>query len=197
MVPGELGLVLGYAAARPVLHDQALRVHHPDAILGLGLARPLVLHRHEAEPGDAQGRLTVDPQSSRYYLQPHPTPRRYRPNAPATHLPGTLEHYRVVRELRLGQPERGEEAGDRDRGRALDVIVEGAIMLAVLVEQPEGVRVAKVLELYEGVLAVALDRGLHELVHELVVLRAGDALVPMADVQRVLQQRLRVRKSAS
>ena len=63
-------------------------------------------------------------------------------------------------------------------------------MIAVLVQQPEGVRVAKVLELDEGVLAIALDGRLHELVEESVVLGAGDALVTVADVQRVVQERL-------
>ena len=56
--------------------------------------------------------------------------------------------------------------------------------------------VTEVLELYERVLAVAPHHRLHELVNEVVVLLARDALVAVADVEVIVKQLLRVEGGA-
>ena len=99
-----------------------------------------------------------------------------------------LEEESVVGELRVCGLEGGEDAGNGDGCCALNVVVEGAVRVAVLLEEPEGVVVAKVLKLDERVLAVVLDHGLHELVDEVVVLLARDAPVPAANVVHVLKR---------
>lgn len=74
-------------------------------------------------------------------------------SCPTVHCPApTLEEEGVVRELGVGGLERGQDAGDGDGGRALDVVVEGAVAVAVLLQEAERVVVAEVLELYQAVL---------------------------------------------
>ena len=96
----------------------------------------------------------------------------------------------MVRQLGISGLQGGQDTGHRHGGSALDVVVEGAVGVAVLLEEPEGVLVAKVLKLDERVLAVVLHHGLHELVDEVVVLLARDAPVPAANVVHVLKKRL-------
>jgi hypothetical protein len=102
-----------------------------------------------------------------------------------------LEDEGVFTQLGFGNAQRGEEAGDGDRGGALDVVVEGAVLVAVLLEETEGVVVAEVFELDQGVLAVPAHHRLHELLNKLVVFRSDYALLTQTDVQRVVQQLLR------
>ena len=70
--------------------------------------------------------------------------------------------------LLAGDAQRREDARERDRGGALDVVVERGNALAVFLEQPECVVVREILELDH-------DAGKHfarcrdELLHELVV----------------------------
>ncbi|MNJ28735.1 hypothetical protein D3C77_232820 [compost metagenome] len=72
---------------------------------------------------------------------------------------------------------------------ALDVVVERGQRLLVAGEVVEGVGLAEVLPLQDGVGEVALDPG-HELVDEVVVLLAANALVGLTQVHGVIQQRL-------
>lgn len=51
----------------------------------------------------------------------------------------TLEQERVVRELRIGSTERSEDSSNCNRGSALNVVVEGTKLVAVLLEEPEKV----------------------------------------------------------
>ena len=51
------------------------------------------------------------------------------------------------RKRAAGDAQRREDAGQRDRRGALDVVVEGADAVAVLLQQPERVVVGEVLEL--------------------------------------------------
>ena len=94
----------------------------------------------------------------------------------------------MVRQLGISGLEGGQDTGYRHGGSALDVVVEGAVGVAVLFQQPEGVVVTKVLKLDQGVLAVPLYYSLHELLHKVVVLGAGHTLLPEADVVHVLQE---------
>lgn len=102
-----------------------------------------------------------------------------------------LEDEGVFAQLGFGDAQRGEEAGDGDRGGALDVVVEGAVLVAVLLEETEGVVVAEVFKLDQGVLAVSAHHRQHELLNELVVFRSSYALLTQTNVQRVVQQLLR------
>jgi len=102
-----------------------------------------------------------------------------------------LEDEGVLAQFCLGDAQRGEESSDGDRGSALDVVVEGAILVAVFLEEAEGVVVAEVLELDQGVLAVPAHHRLHELFNKLVVLVADDALLAQTNVQRVVKQLLK------
>ena len=70
----------------------------------------------------------------------------------------------------------------------MDVVVEHAVVVAVLLEEPVGVVGGEVLELDEAAGAVLGDDGVHELVHELVVVAARDAVLAQADVERVGEQ---------
>ena len=60
----------------------------------------------------------------------------------------------MVRQLGVGGLERGEHPGTRHARRALDVVVEGAVLVAVFLQEPEGILIAEVLELDECVLSV-------------------------------------------
>jgi hypothetical protein len=102
-----------------------------------------------------------------------------------------LEDKGVFAQLGFGDAQRGEEAGDGDRGGALDVVVEGAVLVAVLLKETEGVVVAEVFELDQSVLAVPAHHRLHELLDELVVFCSNNALLTQTNVQRVVQQLLR------
>ena len=53
----------------------------------------------------------------------------------------------MVGELGFGDAQRGQQAGHGDAGRALDVVVERAVLVAVLFQEAERVVVAKVLKL--------------------------------------------------
>ena len=68
-----------------------------------------------------------------------------------THLASALEEEGVVAELSLDDAHGGQHARDGHRRRALDVVVEGQVVAAVLLQQAEGVRVRKVLKLNQRV----------------------------------------------
>uniref|UniRef100_A0A182JE73 Uncharacterized protein n=1 Tax=Anopheles atroparvus TaxID=41427 RepID=A0A182JE73_ANOAO len=161
---GIVRLVSAEPPLGPALRQQTIDVEHPDLVAGRLQLAALGLHGLHHQIGDTDGRLA-------------------RPE----------KHERVLRDALAGEALRGEQAGHRHRCRALDVVVERAVRVAELVQEAERVVVAKVLELDERVLAVPLHDGLHELVDELVVLRALHARVPQADVQWILQQVLVVR----
>ena len=65
-----------------------------------------------------------------------------------------LEEEGVVSQLPPAGPESGQDASQGHAGRALDVVIEGAVLVAVLLQEPERVLVAEILELDEGVLSV-------------------------------------------
>jgi hypothetical protein len=77
--------------------------------------------------------------------------------------------------------------GQRNGGGALDVVVEGRDAVAVLLQQPRGVMVGEILELHHRLREARADRG-DELLHQRVVVGAGEALLVQADVERVLEE---------
>ncbi len=70
----------------------------------------------------------------------------------------------------------------------LYVIIEGAEVIAVLLQQAVGVSVAKVLKLHQTLVAVDALHGVHELVNQRVVGGAVHAAAVQANVVRVAQQ---------
>ena len=56
----------------------------------------------------------------------------------------------LILELTAGNAHGGEDARNRDRGGALNIIIEAAYLIAILLQKPEGVAVAEILELNHG-----------------------------------------------
>ena len=69
----------------------------------------------------------------------------------------------------------------------LDVVIEGAVLVAVVLEQSERVLVAKVLKLDQRLLPEPPHDRLHELLDEVVVLLASDPLLTKTNVVRVVK----------
>ena len=139
-------------------HYQPLGVHEPAAQPRFGLAQPFLHHRSHNQVTDADAGLA-----------------------------GAVEEELVVAQLAAGQPQRRVETGQHDARGALDVVVEGADAVAVVVQQPEGVGVAEVLKLDDG----SREDLLHsqdELFHQRVVGFAPLAIALEADVKRIVQQ---------
>ena len=102
-------------------HDQSLGVEEPAAQPRLGLAQPFLHHRRHDQVADADAGLA-----------------------------GAVEEEFVVAQAAAGQTQRRVETGQHHAGCTLNVVVEGADAIAVVVQQPEGVGVAEVLELDDG-----------------------------------------------
>ena len=90
-------------------------------------------------------------------------------------------------QLAAGDAQRANQPGHGHAGRALDVVVEDADAVAVLLKQAEGVVVGEVLELDHGVGEALLDGG-DEFVDQVVVLLARYPRLRQAEIQRVVQQ---------
>ena len=73
----------------------------------------------------------------------------------------------LLRHPLAGDAQGRKDPGHRDRGRALDVVIEAAHLVPVVPEQPEGVVVGEVLELDDDS-GERLLGGLDELVNEVV-----------------------------
>jgi hypothetical protein len=77
-------------------------------------------------------------------------------------------------------------------GGALDVVVEGADLVAIVREDRDGVEVREILP-FDAAFGVALLRRRDEFVDKSQVLLAPHAVLPQAEIQRVLEQDLIVR----
>jgi hypothetical protein len=86
----------------------------------------------------------------------------------------------------------GQDRGDRDRARALNVVVKKSDPVAVLVQDPPRVRGAEILEMQQRP-REQLCRRLHIRRHQCVVAFTPHSAVAVTDIHRVLQQRLPVR----
>ena len=102
-------------------------------------------------------------------------------------LAGAEEEEALVAQGAAGDAQGRQDAGDGHRGGALDVVVEAADLVAVLLQQVEGVAVGKVLELDEGA-GVHLLYGEHELLEQVVVHLAAQPRVAQTGVERVVEQ---------
>ena len=99
------------ASLGSVLYNQPPRVLEPDPLDCLLVGDPLpLLHSHGDKVGDAEGRL-----------------------------PRPLEQEGVILQLGVGRLESCKDSGTRHAGRALDVVVECAELVTILLEEPESV----------------------------------------------------------
>ena len=98
------------------------------------------------------------------------------------------EHDTRVGEPRPEAAQAGQHAGDHDRGGPLDVVVEGRHAVPVAVEDAQRVVLLEVLPLDDAARPDLRD-ALDERLDERVVVRSPQARRPMADVQRVVEQR--------
>ena len=120
--------------------DQAVDVEHGDALLRLGLREPFQHHRFHDHAADAgAGRA------------------------------GAEEQHALILQLPAVDPQRAEEADERRAGRALDVVVVAAHLVAIAREQPHGVDPRPILEVDAAAREHLLHRA-HELLNEAVAL---------------------------
>ncbi len=105
---------------------------------------------------------------------------------------GTDDDDLLITDRAVGLAQPGQHRGHGHRGRALDVVVERAQVVAVAIEQEMGVVLGEVLPLQHHVREDLLH-GLDERVDEGVVVRPDDPLVPPAEVVGVVAARLVVR----
>ena len=148
------------AEARAALHHEAAGIDQPVAPQRLGLRKPVGHHGRHDEVGD-----------------------------PGRGFARAEEQHPLVGELAAGDAQRGENAGERHRRGALDVVVEDAGVVAIFVQQAEGRVIGEILELDQHAGKSRARRG-HELVDELVIGRAGQALLAKADVIGVVEKLL-------
>ena len=92
----------------------------------------------------------------------------------------------IAQPLPLG-PDGRQRGGPHDGGGALHVVVEGAQLIAVSVEDAVGVTGSEILPMHHGVGEHRL-RCLHEVVHERVVTLTSDAGVPEPQVEVIVEE---------
>ena len=82
-----------------------------------------------------------------------------------------------------------EDAGQRNAGGALDVVVEGADLVAIARQDRHGVEIGEVLPL-DAAFRVELLHCCHELVDESQIVFAAHAVLAQALIERVVEQAL-------
>ena len=154
---------LGGLNLRHAVHQQPVAVDGKEAAARLGLARAPLDHRPEEQGADAT--------SSRS---------------------GPEKGYSLLGEGDTRDILGCQQGTGGDGGRALDVVVERAQAVAIALEQAPGICSREILPLQQDV-GPTLGHGGHERLDESVVFAAAHALVPPADIERVLQALLVVR----
>ena len=104
----------------------------------------------------------------------------------------TEEQEALIGELLSSDAQRGDDPGQRNAGGALDVVVEGADLVAIARQDRDGVEVGEVLPL-DAAFRVELLHRRHELINERQILFAADALLAQAQIEWVVEQGLIVR----
>jgi len=107
-------------------------------------------------------------------------------------LTGAEEQVRLLSQLVSGDPKCGVDTCESHAGCPLDVIVEGAEALPVLLQQAERVPCGEVLELDDR-LGEHLGHGVEELVDEIVVGVTTKPLARQPDVERIVEEFLVIR----
>ena len=132
------------------------------------------------ERQDVRGQPVV-----RHTPRSHGGPHRHG-TAPARST-GAEEEHTLLLEPPARVCQGGQNAGDHDGPRTLDVVVEAQDAIPMALEQPEGVAVGEVLPLDEGLREDGAD-GVHQLVEQRPVLVPAHALVAGAQVEGIVQQ---------
>ena len=104
---------------------------------------------------------------------------------------GAIDHDPLLARPRAGDAHARQDRRQRDRARALHVVVEDPAAVAVVLEDPAGVGWPEVLEVQQRV----RKQGrccLHVCLDQRVVALAPNAAVAVADVHRVFEQRLAI-----
>ncbi len=134
-----------------------MAVDQEEAALRVGLAGAGVDHRPKQERGDAAAGRAGAQHGDALLRQRH-----------ARHVDG------------------GEQGARGDGGGALDIVIEGAQPVAIAFEQAGGVGAGEILPVEQHV-GPTFRHGRDEVLDERVVLLARHALVPPADIDRVIQ----------
>src|SRR5205823_5294455 len=102
------------------------------------------------------------------------------------------EQEALLRKFFPGEAQGAVDAGQRDAGGALDVVVEGADLVAIAGQDRDSVEIGEILPL-DATFRVKLLHGPHELVHKAEILFAAHAVLAQALVERIVEQNLIVR----
>ena len=106
---------------------------------------------------------------------------------PVAASPAPRNRICLVGKLAAADAQRGEQPGQRDRGRALNVVVEDRNIVAVFVEQAERGVIGEILELDQHAGEGCARRG-DEFVDEVIIGLSAQALLAQADIITVVQQ---------
>merc|ERR1719347_34447 len=93
-----------------------------------------------------------------------------------------LEKECMVRQLCVGCSQCSENPSHCHASSTLYVIIESAILLSVLLQQSEGVMVAKVFKLYQCVLTKSSDHSLHKFLNEFIIIFPCHSLMRQPNV---------------
>src|SRR6266480_2780755 len=102
------------------------------------------------------------------------------------------EQEALLRKLFPSEAQGAVDAGQRDAGGALDVVVEGADLVAIARQDRDSVEISKILPL-DAAFRVELLHSHHELVYKGEILFAAHAVLAQALIERVIEQNLIVR----
>lgn len=142
----------------PEFGDQAGRVEEDLALTDLGVREALGEQSGTEEPSDAHAGGA-----------------------------GTGKKEALVAEGLAGEPQGGKDAGEGDRGGALDIVVKRGKTARVALKEAEGVCLLEILPLKQGTRKNVFDR-LNEFLDELVVFSAAEAGSAIAQIERVGKQ---------
>src|SRR5262249_55726569 len=98
----------------------------------------------------------------------------------------------LIGKLLSGQAQRSEDAGQDNAGGALDVVIEGAVLVAIAREDGDRVEIGEILPL-DAAFRGELLHGGHELVDESKIFFSADGVLAQALIERVVEQALIVR----
>merc|ERR1719309_381544 len=98
----------------------------------------------------------------------------------------------MVFEFSLGCLQCSKHSSTCNTGSSLNVVVEGAILVAIFLKESEGILIAKVLKLNKSILSISSDHCSHELVNEVIIILSSDSLVSQSNVVNILKEFLSV-----